>query len=609
MRQKLLLTLLAFLPATLAAAEAVEVVVKPATAQHFGEVTSLVREKFFNMHETPSADMQKLEKYNISVGRGTMSPFAGSNVLNGTTDEKIRQDADRWIKSLTRQNIEITPDLMKGVILTSHPTPKASAGGKYAFVWKGEGADYTDEAKFAERFFRITFKENGMKLPTYYEPMNEPFVKSNHYDGIEQNRVIKEMCRYHQQVANYLHKAFPNEMKIGGFGGAWPFFEGFNSDFVHWKRRMQLYIDIAGADSDYLSFHIYDGRNMAGGETYRSGSNMEALMDIVEGYTFIKFGTPKPILISEHGMTHNGMVGHPYTRERDWKIIEATNHQTVQFLKRPENLEKVIPFMLVKGLWGKQNGHPYPWVLEHEDGNGGWKPTDLYRYYEFWSDLEGDYVYSNSSEIDVQSVVFVRNNRMQIVLNNLEEDQEVDLSIEKLSKNKINKIKVCSLYGEGGISTISKKAISEKDLASLKLRRGETMIITVEYAKRIKSEEAMCEKRFYATSYLKTIKAGEALEFDLNIDKGKIGEATLKIGIARPTGLSIDPILKVGDKVYPFPADWKGYDQKNRAKEGFFGVVDVVIDPADMKEANKITLTFPSDGGTVSTVGATINYK
>lgn len=592
-------------------AQGVKVEVDPNCAQYFDDVKSLERSKFFGMHESPgSMTIEEKEELGVSFGRSTMSPFAGSNVVAGTTDEQIREAAQRWLGSLKRQKYPITPDLMEGMILASHATPKHSAGGKYAFHWKGEGADYSDEAKFAERFFRITFKENGLNLPTYYEPMNEPFVKSNDYDGVKGGLVITEMCRYHQQLAHHLKSVFP-EMKVGGFGGAWPYFEGFNSDFVHWDVRMKQYIDIAGEDSDFLSFHIYDGRNVMGGETYRSGSNMEALMDIVEGYTFIKFGAPKPILISEHGLTHKGMNGFPYTRERDWRIIEALNHQSVQFMLRPKNTEKVLPFVLTKALWGKSNGYPYPWVLLHEDGNGGWNETDLYRYFEFWRELDGDYIYSKSSEVDILSMALASGKRLQIVLNNLEEDQNIDLSVADLRKNSIKSVNLRTIYGEGeeNIATINDREISISDLSNLRLRQGETAIVTLEYAKSIKVNDERCSKRFYATSYLKPIKANEVNSFEVNIDKGDIASAVLKIGIARPSDMSINPILKVDGKIYPFPTDWKGYDQKSRTSEGFFGVVDVEIDAADLSQRSIISLEFSTDGGTISTVGVDVNYE
>ncbi len=598
----------------LSAAESTQIVtvtVDPSTAQNYDGEGTLAREKFFKMHESPGsitgAEYDRMRKLGISLGRGTYSPFAGANVVKGTTDEQVREKAAKNIKSLTAKGYDVTPDLYKGVILASHATPKHSAGGFYAFHWKGEEADYTPEAIFAEKFFQYNFVDQGLKVPTYYEPMNEPFVKSKDYDGVDAQVIIKEMCRYHQQLNHHLKKKFP-DMKVGGFGGAWPYFEGFKSDFTHWKRRMQLFIDIAGEDCDYFSFHIYDGRNLAGDYLNRSGSNMEALMDITQNYSEIKLGVRKPLLISEHGLTHKGMCGFPYTRERDWDIIKSLNHQTCQFMQRPDGLECVIPFILVKALWGESKGHPYPWVLMRKDGKGGWLETDLWRYFEFWSDLKGDYIFTQSSEIDIQALAFADGKRLSIVLNNLDAGpDEVEIKIPALKGNKCVKATIRTLYGEDGVATITEKSLS-LDNPKIKLREGETAIVMVNYAKSIKPSQEVTTKRFYATSYLKPIKAGNTNEFELNIDKGEKRAATLKIAIARPTGIAIDPVLKVGDKVVPFPTDWKGYDQKGRKTEGFFGTIDVTIDPNILTESNKISLTFPEAGGTISTVGAVIDY-
>ncbi len=597
---------------TVASADVVEVTVEPGVAQHYGAVESLQREKFFCLHESNSniskSDMADLKRLGVTQGRTTQSPFAGSSVLKGVSDAEIRAAAKKWYDGFLKRGITPTKSIMEGTIIVSHPTPKDSAGGKYAFAWKGEGADYSDEAKFAERWFRIMYQENGLNVPTYYEPMNEPFVKAGHYDGINNNKVITEMCRYHQQMAAHLKPIFP-EMKVGGFGGAWPFFEGFNSDFVHWERRMKQYIDIAGKDSDFLSIHIYDGCNMMGEDTNRSGSNMEALLDIMEGYTTIKFGTPKPILISEHGLTHNGMTGAPYTRERDWRIIRSWNHQSMQFMLRPANMEKVVPFVLFTALWGQQNGHPYPWVLRRKDGKGGWLKTDLYKYFEFWSDLRGDYIFSESTDVDVLSLALSSGDKLRVVLNNLEEDRDVKVSLGKAVGGKLKSLTLRSIYGENGETKITERDITEADLEKLRLRLGETVMITAKYSKNLKQKQVLNSKRYYATTYLKSIKAGKREDFEINIDKGEIERATLKIAFARAITSTLKPELKVGDKLYEFPTDWKGYDQKSRTKEGFFGTVDVVVDPADIGEKTQISLTFPEDGGTISTVGIDVNYR
>ena len=51
---------------------------------------------------------------------------------------------------------------------------------------------------------------------------------------------------------------------------------------------MKMFIDRAGAYMDGFSVHLYDGINVTGTDTKRSGSNSEAVLDMVEAYSYIK---------------------------------------------------------------------------------------------------------------------------------------------------------------------------------------------------------------------------------------------------------------------------------------------------------------------------------
>lgn len=53
---------------------------------------------------------------------------------------------------------------------------------------------------------------------------------------------------------------------------------------------MKMFMDVAGANMDALSIHLYDGVNQIGQDTRRSGSNMEAVLDLIESYSFQKWG-------------------------------------------------------------------------------------------------------------------------------------------------------------------------------------------------------------------------------------------------------------------------------------------------------------------------------
>ena len=58
---------------------------------------------------------------------------------------------------------------------------------------------------------------------------------------------------------------------------------------------MKMFIGRAGEYMDAFSVHLYDGINVTGTDSKRSGSNSEAVLDMIEAYTSVRFGSPKPL--------------------------------------------------------------------------------------------------------------------------------------------------------------------------------------------------------------------------------------------------------------------------------------------------------------------------
>ena len=52
---------------------------------------------------------------------------------------------------------------------------------------------------------------------------------------------------------------------------------------------MKMFMDVAGEYMHGFSTHLYDGINVIGKETKRSGSNMEAILDLIESYSYEKW--------------------------------------------------------------------------------------------------------------------------------------------------------------------------------------------------------------------------------------------------------------------------------------------------------------------------------
>lgn len=596
-------------------AENVVVKVDVSTTKSFDKTKSLERQKFFNSHNSPGKEFSQEEwdhfnKIKMGVGRTFMLPNAGTLAASGTTDEQIKKQANNWFK-YSKSYPTFSSDMMREVILTAHPTPGNGKDAKkqYAFYWKGKNADYSPEVKIIGSFLQHYFVDHNLELPHYIEPMNEPYVHASDYKrfGASDVDVRSEMARYHKAIAKEIHKNFPGVM-VGGFASAWPFVEGFHSDFEHWNSRMKMFIDTVGSDLDFVSFHIYDGMNVTGGDCFRSGSNMEGIMDLIEGYCSIKFGKPLPLMISEHGMTRKDWITQPYSEERDWKILRSVNHQTIQFMQRPGNILKCIPFISGKALWRK-DPNPYPWVTMRKDNNGNWVYTHLTKFYEFWKDISGKYTDAESSDIDVLSSAFVDGKKLYVVLNSLVGDKNIDLNLLNANNNKIKSVSVRSLYEKDARPVLEDKKIKGDANIKLLLRNDQTSIVCVEYKSKINQSNNIDNKKYYATEYLKPINKEVTNNFEVNIKSGKKRRALLQIGVARPHNLKVTPsAIIINGKSYKAPENWKGYDQSDRVKEGFFGVLDVPVTLTDLKEKNNISIVYNDKGGTISTVALNIDY-
>ena len=64
---------------------------------------------------------------------------------------------------------------------------------------------------------------------------------------------------------------------------------------------MKMFIDNAGDNIDAFSTHLYDGVNIIGDDNLRTGSNSQAILDIIETYSHSKWDLVKPHAITEYG--------------------------------------------------------------------------------------------------------------------------------------------------------------------------------------------------------------------------------------------------------------------------------------------------------------------
>ncbi len=568
--------------------------------KYIGNVSALNREQYFNLHDSYSDwdfsvdDIKYLKNdLGISFGRAFGAP-APALLTTFPTENEIKTQGQNSI-SATGNNPRVAAFKTAEMVYTNHP--------KSVFKWKGLNANYDQEASYISNWFKYNFGTyNGqtIPMPKYYEPINECFVHASEFGHPNNDQVMEEMMKFHLAVADHLHVKVPG-LKIGGPSEAWaePDFNNFN----HWNTRMKKFMDITNNKMDFYITHIYDGKNVAGGDKYRSGSNAEALMDISNAYGFIKYGEVKPQVISEYGITRPDWEGTDYDTGRDGKIIRSVNNLLMQFLNRPDRIEKSIPFIVGRASWYNDTGNkPYPWVISRKV-NGQWQWTHLTKFYEMWKNVSGSRVKVYASDPDILVNAFVNGNKAYLAIDNLEfNSKSVNLSfLTNLGTPQSVLLKKVSMVNNVPVFTSTTFTGN-----NLSLDAEQTIVLEYTFANPIIFSATEKVTAYYANKYLLPITANQELQCNINNVVTGSGRAILKMGLGRELKASKKPVLKVNGMLVTVPDDWMGTTQNENADASgngtFFGVIEIPVPMNILANNNTISLVFDTTGGHVSSL-------
>ncbi|NME66753.1 PKD domain-containing protein [Flammeovirga aprica] len=563
--------------------------INPKVQRFIGNVSELERNKYFNLHSSGNdADVRQFfSDYNVFPSRGFWGPYSYSkskgNPVGTYPSSKSGNDN---VRNVTR------------FVGTEHP--------KSVFL---DGVDPEKAGDWAVEYYKNYVDESGR--PEFFEPMNEPFVHAvDFYDGqwidSEEDRIKRQMAQVFASVGKKIH-AEPTlaKMKVIGYSAAWPSME--LKDFRHWDENMKLFMDIAGADMDAFATHLYDGVNVTGQNNLRSGSNSEAILDLIETYSFIKWGIVKPHAITEYGGITKGFEDH-FTDLESIQAIRSINHMLFNLLDRENVMDISIPFITDKSQWHMNAGNnyqPYGAALFIPTNIGeanveGWRFSPRIHFYELWKNIEGRRIKVETDNPDVQVHGFVKGNTLFIAFNNLDnKTQTVQLNFEETA-GELVKLTTKSLKIYDDIDPVMSINEATSAPASLELIAGETVVLEYEFEAEIKQTSASKETKYYSTTYLQPIKGNTTLSFGFSNVTINKGTATLLMGIGRKHDRSKQPTIKVNGTAVNVPDNWKGQDQAHR--DDFFGVIEIPVDLSLLKEENTVEVTFPDDGGHVSSL-------
>ncbi len=490
-----------------------------------------------------------------------------------------------------------------------HMYPHGQETTREGLVYSGYEATAEFYAQYLSKFFGDGGVTGKLK-PRFLEVMNEPFVKSGQLGTTNAN-----ISRLHNDVAKRVKELNP-EVMVGGYSAAHPAFE--SGGFSHWNNNWKTFIDIAGENMDFFSFHLYDnaaeGTDKMEDMDYRSGSNIQAIMDMINHYSVIKLGETKPWSISEYGFLCSGCENNsPYDPREDWYNLRSFNSMFLQILERQDQVVHSIPFFLLKANWAKPAGAAYNGYqarlmrelgeLPGEPAHGGYIYTHLLKFYQFWAELKGVRVDSWTSDQDIQTDAYVDGNTVFVLVNSLEHaDVELVLNLKGTAKNPLTKITMQQLYGDENDLPVLDTTYFTENLDKITVKNQATVLLKYEFENPLVIDQENSETSYFADKYLQPIKSGEKQTYTfIGVTVGNQGEAILRLGLGRDHGKSLKPSFTMNGTNVPVPDDWRGYDQLTR--DSFFGVIEIPVPHELLMVNNTVELTFGDAGGHVSSLG------
>lgn len=575
---------------TIICAQNVEVTLDFNTQRYIGGISELDRSKFFNIHSTDNDTEANTfyNDYNVGLGRSFWGPFSYAKSQTGSVgsypNSRSGNDATKTVKRF---------------IITEHP-----------FNVFYDGVDVEKGANWAVEYFKDFLDDDSR--PEFFELMNEPFVHATDYysgswNATQQASIKFQMANFYKAVGEKF-KATPalKNTKIIGYSGAYPSME--INDFALWNSNMKMFMDTAGEVMDGFSVHLYDGINFTGQSTKRSGANSEAVLDLIETYSYTKWGIVKPLAISEYGGIESG-YGDNYSDIANIQSVKAINHILFNLLEREDRMMISIPFISGKAEWHiteANNYQPYQAVLFKptnigEPNPNGWEYTPRIHFYDLWKNVKGKRVAISSDNPDIQVQAFNDGKKVYVAFSNLDEsDKTLNLnmmsSLDGLESVRIKRLKIY----EQQLPIFTDETVMSAP-KNITLIADETIVLEYTFANKITFDEAIRFKNYYTSSHLLAINANQSIAFNFNnVKNTDVKSATLKMSIGRKHNVSKTPIILVNGTQINVPTNWKGYDQANR--DDFFGMIDIPVPANLIQTNNSVSIRFSDSGGRISSV-------
>ncbi len=578
----------------LAVAQTVQVEINRTVKRYLNDVSELDRSNFFNLHgNSNDSDLASFySTYDVGRGRQFWGPYSFAKQKTGEVGEYPAPKSGN--------------DDLRGVgrfIATEHP---ANAFKDLLNVDKA--------GEWAVEYWK-NFVDDGGR-PEFFEVMNEPFVHASEYyqggyNATKNAAIVTQMSELYASVGKAINEAPAlANMKVIGYSAAWPSLEINN--FEHWESYQKKFMDIAGEHMHAFATHLYDGINVSGQNNRRSGSNSEAILDLIETYSYAKWGVVKPHAISEYGGIEQGF-GDDYSDLRNIQAVKSINHILFNLLEREENMAISIPFITDKSTWhinANNNYQPYNPALFKPSNIGepnptGWVFTPRINFYKLWKDFKGHRVFIKTDNPDIQIHALADGKQLHVALSNLDDfDKKVNLKLWSGLEGLENvNVKSLRIYDDKLPDFIDE--MMDEALGSIDLIPGETAVITYNFADEIPVEKEVVQKKYYSENHIAEIELFNTEKFNFSGVEVENGYASLRMSISRKHDRSKQPQVTINGTEVAVPSNWQGYDQANR--DDFFGMIEIPVPINLLQSENEVGIKFSDAGGQIASVILVVN--
>ena len=315
------------------------------------------------------------------------------------------------------------------------------------------------------------------------------------------------------------------------------------------------------ADDAYVGIDRID----EGTVSWRTGSNMDAILDLLENHAVVTVGKVLPHLVSEFGALWNDVAmnnGHSkrvvYFARHDWQLMCSVMAMTLQMMQRTDRILKAVPFIVNRAAWWQyafvENGrYAYPFSLFRYNvtGEEEWNPTYLRLYYDFWSGVEGELIVSTSSAANVLTQAFcsVERESIFVVVHSLADtavgaavEWPAELSSVVFASSNITRLQWVGDDATDGVPSLRRERLGDGLPRSISLEARETVLLHFAGP----SVRDVCastaggiedERTYYSNATITPLPSGEAAAFAFELDGSQelaetMRRSTLRVGLS-----------------------------------------------------------------------------